>query len=282
MEQNQVVIEEEKGISLGDIFFLIKKYFLLILIITLVCTIAGAVYGLKFKKITYTAKAEAIVMANSSTSAPTASSNYQEYVMSTYLINTFNTFIVSNKVVRAVAEDLSEGLEAYKANNPDAVLPENYKTLSNEENIGSMIKKIQDNATISTSTNSLIITIKFKSSNEALSIVVTNLLVEKTKEIADAYVEVDSKKVYDYEMLAGNFALVDEAEPSTVSASRGASIVIIVSALIGLVISFAIILIKYLCDDTYTSKEAFEKAFNINVLTLLPDFNETEEKGGKK
>ena len=25
MEQNQVVIEEEKGISLGDIFFLIKK-----------------------------------------------------------------------------------------------------------------------------------------------------------------------------------------------------------------------------------------------------------------
>ena len=212
MEQNQVVIEEEKGISLGDIFFLIKKYFLLILIITVICTIAGAVYGLKFKKITYTAKAEAIVMANSSTSAPTASSNYQEYVMSTYLINTFNTFIVSNKVVRAVAEDLSEGLEAYKTNNPDAVLPENYKTLSNEENIGSMIKKIQDNATISTSTNSLIITIKFKSSNEALSIVVTNLLVEKTKEIADAYEEVDSKKVYDYEMLAGNFALVDEAE----------------------------------------------------------------------
>lgn len=282
MEQNQVVIEEEKGISLSDIFFLIKKNFLLILIITALFTIAGGVYGLKFKKITYTAKAEAIVMADSSSTTPSASTNYQEYVMSTYLINTFNTFIVSNKVVGAVVDDLTETLDTYKANNPDAVLPDDYKTYSNPENRGSLIKKIQDNASVSTSTNSLIITIKYKSNNEALSIVVTNLLVEKTKEIADKNEEVDGKKEYDYKMLAGNFASIDEAEPSTVTASRGAAIVIIVCALIGLVISFAIILIKYLCDDTYTSKEAFEKAFNINVLTLLPDFNETEEKGGKK
>lgn len=280
MEQNQIVQEEERGITLSDIFFLIKKNILMICIITLVLTLAGAVYGLKFKKITYTAKAEAIVMAESNGS--TAQANYQEYVTSTYLINTFTTFIVSNKVLTAVTIDLSDRLDAYKAEHPDAVLPENYKDLSKEENRNSVISTIQKNTTISTTTNSLIISIKYKSSNEALSIVVANLLVEKTKEIADKYTEEGGEKVYDYKMLAGNFASVDVADTFTTDASRGAAKVIIICFLVGIVLSAAIILIKFFVDDTYTSKEAFEKAFNINVLTLLPDFSDFEEKGGKK
>ena len=280
MEQNQIVQEEERGITLSDIFFLIKKNILMICIITLVLTIAGAVYGLKFKKITYTAKAEAIVMAESNESS--AQSDYQKYVMSTYLINTFNSFIVSNKVVGAVAAELTEKLDEYKTANPDAVLPENYKDFSKESERNSMITTIQKNATITTSTNSLIITIKYKSNNEALSIVVTNLLVEKTKEIADHYVENGTEKVYDYKMLAGNFASVDVADASTIDASRGAAKVIIICFLVGIVLSAAIILIKFFVDDTYTSKESFEKEFNINVLTLLPDFSDFDEKGGKK
>ena len=154
--------------------------------------------------------------------------------------------------------------------------------LSKEENRNSVITTIQKNTTISTTTNSLIISIKYKSSNEALSIVVANLLVEKTKEIADKYEEEGGEKVYDYKMLAGNFASVDVADTFTTDASRGAAKVIIICFLVGIVLSAAIILIKFFVDDTYTSKEAFEKAFNINVLTLLPDFSDFEEKGGKK
>ena len=280
MEQNQIVLEEERGITLSDIFFLIKKNILMIIIITAVLTIAGGIYGLKFKKITYTAKAEAIVMADSSSAS--AQANYQEYVTSTYLINTFNSFIVSNKVVGVVQENLTAALEAYKTENPDAELPDDYKSLSDSKKKNNVIKTIQENTSVSTTTNSLIITVKYKSSNEVLSIVVANLLIEKTKEIADGYVEVGGEKQYNFKMLAGNFEFVDRAETSTVTASRGATMVIVICALVGLVISFAIILIKYLVDDTYTSKETFERTFNINVLTLLPDVTRIEEKGGKK
>ena len=280
MEQNQIVLEEERGITLSDIFFLIKKNILMIIIITAVLTIAGGIYGLKFKKITYTAKAEAIVMADSSSAS--AQANYQEYVTSTYLINTFNSFIVSNKVVGVVQENLTAALEAYKTENPDAELPDDYKSLSDSKKKNNVIKTIQENTSVSTTTNSLIITVKYKSSNEVLSIVVANLLIEKTKEIADGYVEVGGEKQYNFKMLAGNFEFVDRAETSTVTASRGATMVIVICALVGLVISFAIILIKYLVDDTYTSKETFETTFNINFLTLLPDVTRIEEKGGKK
>ena len=43
----------------------------------------------------------------------------------------------------------------------------------------------------------------------------------------------------------------------------------VASFLIGLIISFAIVLIKFLSDDTYTSKDAFEKTFNINILSSI-------------
>ena len=281
MEQNQTIYEEEKGISLRDLFFLVKKNLIMIIVITAICTLAGGIYGLKFKKITYTSKAEAIVMVDSTNSS--ASQAYQEYLTSTYLINTFNSLIKSNKVVNEVAESLTSELEAYKQNNPGAVLPENYQELSNPAKRGSIITSIQNNTTVTTTTNSLYVTIKYKSNNEALSIVVANLLIEKTQQVADNYVLNElNEKVYDYPNLQGNFGPVDKAVDYTTEASRGAAKVIIICFLIGFVVSFAIAFIEYLLDDTYTSKEEFEKAFNINVLTLLPDFYALEERAGKK
>ena len=60
---------------------------------------------------------------------------------------------------------------------------------------------------------------------------------------------------------------------------RGALTTILISFLIGLVLSFIIIWIKYLTDDTFTSKESFEEVTGINVLSII---GEVTASGGNK
>lgn len=253
MEQKQIIAEEEKGISLSDLFFLIKRNILLILIITGLFTVGGAVYGLRFKKITYTATSTAIVMVDSGTSS--ASGDYQNYLTSTYLINTFKDFIVSNNVVKQVIES------------PDCT------------KYDLTIKEINDNITISTSTNSLILTLKYSCADQDEAIKVLNKIVEMTIESAN---KLDENNDPVYKTLCGNFVVMDQADTQNTTASRGATLVIVICFLIGFIISFAIVLVKYLTDDTYTSKDDFERVYNINVLSLLPDISDYEKEGSKK
>ncbi len=254
MSIRENIIEEEKGLSLSDLLFLVKRNIILIVIITGLFTIAGAVYGLKFKKISYTATSTAIVMVDRAGNA-SSSAAYQDYLTASYLINTFKDFIVSENVVKKVVE-------------------------SNEcKDYNLTVGGVKSATSISTTSNSLILIIKYSCYDKQQAIDVVNQLTKSTIEVADSK---DSEGNDVYKILAGNFVVMDNAGERNVSASRGASVVIVVSFLIGFIISFAIVLIKYLTDDTYTSKDDFERVYNIDVLSLIPEISEYEKEGGKK
>lgn len=227
---------EEQGISLSDLLFLVKKNLILIFVITGCCALISGVYGFLIKQITYTATTSLIIDADPSSSGSSSSSEYNYYSYSVNLTNTFKEFIVDDAVLRVALEDL-------QAKYPELT-----------------VQKIKDVITITTSTSSSIMKISAATNDSQMSIDIANAVSNCAIECADA---------------SGTVSLVDKLKvygPAIeTTAKRGAALVCVIAVLVGLVGSFAIILIKYLTDNTYTSKDAFEKTFNINILACLQD-----------
>lgn len=188
--ENEVVKE---GISFSEILFLIKRNILMIIIVTLVFTGVGFVYGKFFCKPTYTATTTAVVQVENS-----SISEYNAFVYSQYLVNSMAEFIVSDSVTKEVAKAVIN--EKYLMT---PVLDENDKIIgyySETENrnysLGQydslVLKKkdvIQSGAKVSTSTESLLIKISYScveedETTEDEVIKIVDLLVLKTKEVA--------------------------------------------------------------------------------------------------
>lgn len=231
---------EEQGISLNDLFFLVKKNLVLILIVTIGCTILGAIYGFFIKETTYSATTTAIVNVDKD-EAGSSSAEYSIYSYCVLLANNYSVFIKTQPVLDDVVNDL-------KNEYPDLTQ-----------------KAVKECITVSIESSTTIILVTAKTNDSAKSIAIANAVVASTIQVANAS---------GAESLANKLFIIDGASETT--ATRGAAIVCVVSLLIGLVISFAIVLIKYLADDTYTSKDAFEKAFNINILACLQDAEGSE------
>ena len=253
-DNNQI----EKSVTLKDLLFIIKKNIWMILIITFLTTAAAAVYGLGFKPITYKASATALVDNNNASSGGGSSSEYQNYILSTYLMNTFKDFVVSDLVLKDTVETL-------KTEKPDR-----FKNLT--------LNTIKANLSVSVSTsNSLILTTTFKYKNGEDAVDIVNQVLASTVKIVN---EKDEHGEYKMKVLAESFVIIDSAEIGNVTSSRGASVVILIGFFGGFVLAFVIGLIKYLADDTYTSKEEFEAAFDVNVLSLLVDVSGNKDEKG--
>ena len=241
MENNEIIVQEEAGISFNDLFFLIKKNLVMIMIITFLFTLAGGIYGFGFKSYTYTSTATAIVYGENNSNNP-----YQDVLTAQYMINTFKDYITSNVVAKDVMS--SDSCKDYNLD----------------------IKHIQENLSVSTqTTNSLVLTIKYKAASEKEAITVLNQILDSTEFLSNQT-----------EQLKDIFIVMDRAEEVSTVGSRGAAMVIIICFIIGALLSCGIVLIKFLMDDTYTSKEAIEKHYNINVIASLP--NIIDVVGGSK
>ena len=216
----------------------------MILVITFLFTLAGAIYGLKYKETTYTASGSAIILVGQGDST----NEYQNVLIAQYMITTFQDYMSSGAVITDVVN--SESCKEYNLNVNNVINSLSINTLS---------------------TNSLVLNVKYKSNNKEQAIKVLNQILDST------YALSNSEKYK--KTLGDKFIILDYSSDFNTEGSRGAALIIIITFILGVIISLAIILLKYLLDDTYTSKEAFEKQLNVNVLTCLPLIK--EEKGGK-
>lgn len=281
--ENEKVEEQEQGMSFSDILFLLKKNILLIVIITVLFTIFGVVYGFKIKSPSYTGTVTAIVMADGT---PGGGNNTADYVYAEYYTGVFKSLIESNPVMNAAKDKLDK----------------QYDIQMTRDDLASCI-------TVSTQDNSLIITVSAKvhskddkeGRHEAQ--VIANTVIESAiQEANKPALDEDGNPIYETEKINGvehtkqkyvygvyaNKLVVMESveDPEDVVYKRGAGTTIIITFLIGLIVSFGVILIKYLADDTFTSKDVFEKKFNIQVLSVIEEIKTPEEnkntEGGNK
>lgn len=245
---NEPLQQEENGITIRSLLYLCKKNLLLIILVTLACTVIAGIYGFGFKSYSYTSTATALCEADPSTSS--GGNEYSAYSYAVYLTNTFKDFITSDPVT-----DLAKAkLDALKeTKGPD------YPSIS--------AQGIKNSITVTLGEYSVIIVIKVKTANQELSADVANCVLESAIEAANE-VDPNTGKVK-YQILYDKLKVVDYAKKE--SGSRGALTVCLIGLAVGIVLSFAIIIIKYLTDDTYTSKDDFEREYHINILATIPD-----------
>lgn len=273
--ENLQVVEENNALTLKDLFFIFKRNILMIGLVTFVVTLIGAVYGFCFKDYTYSSKTTIMVKSDSQS---TSASNYNDTLQSLRIVNTIKEFIMDDLVLEATAKELTPLSE----NDP--------KYENNVKQIKSILKS---SVTLNNSEESLIITISMKStilhlenSEEIFVVDAINTLIANAKELSnlpltdnDGNLVLDEKGnvQYKYQFIANN--IQDLLPAKDYSASRGASIVVIICFIVGLVVGYLIALFRYLLDDTFKTKEDLEKTTGISVLAFIED---AKNAGGKE
>ena len=103
---------EEQGLSISDIFFIVKKNIIFIIIITMIFTLVGGFYAVKVKKPTYTAISTAMVVIKADTGSQNPATSY---VYASYYTSAFTDFIQTNSVLNDASDMLlSKGIEMNK------------------------------------------------------------------------------------------------------------------------------------------------------------------------
>lgn len=189
VEQNNTQTINNEGISFVELFSVLKKNIVLILIITVLFTVVGGVYGKFVKKPVYSATATAIIQVDDS-----KITEYNAFVYAQYLVNSVSEFIVSDSVTKEVAKVLIDeeyGITHDKENGTHFSTVKN-KEISNAEYdklITSKSSSIKSGTSISSKEESLIINITYKKEevNEKTPdevVRTVQLLMDKTQEVA--------------------------------------------------------------------------------------------------
>ena len=191
VDQNSTQNVINEGISFVELFSVLKKNIVLILVITVVFTAIGAVYGKFIKKPIYSATATAIIQVDDS-----KITEYNAFVYAQYLVNSVSEFIVSDSVTKEVAKVLIDEQYQITHTEEDGVM-KHYSEVKKQEisdvNYNKMITSksisIKSGTSISSKEESLIINITFKKEeideNTPDEVVKTvQLLMDKTQEVA--------------------------------------------------------------------------------------------------
>ena len=234
LEQQQIV--EEEGMTLQELFKIVWINRILIILITLWVGVLGVVYTYVIVTPTYTAKTSLIVQVdsdNSGTSEQSAISIAQN------LMATYKEFVISNLVLESVIEDV-EGL------------PEE-QTLSG----------LQNSISITSQSSVLIIYISVENESPELAAEIANTLVENSIAIAN-----DDE--IGYVLLQDKLKVLDPADVETIPSSPNKMLNIVISVLLGGIISLAFVFIKELFNNKFQSASEMEKHLGIKVIAAVP------------
>ncbi|MDP2426438.1 MAG: Wzz/FepE/Etk N-terminal domain-containing protein [Candidatus Izemoplasmatales bacterium] len=233
--RNQDVIVEE-GITLSELIAIVWKNITLVVLVTLWVTVLGVIYTFVVVKPTYTAEASIMILTDLSAGITTEQSAIQ---VALALIPTYQDFMSTRKVLDSVVADIDG-------------LPQGYS-----------ISALRNSFSISRSTNSLIVYIKVVNQNPELAKEIANQLVENSILIAD-------NEQTEYRPLKDKLRLVDLAITPTSPTAPNKMLNVVISFLLGGILSFGIIFLKELFNNKFQSTNEMEKYLGINVIAAVP------------
>ena len=238
------VDEEESGITLKDIFYIIKKNIIVILSIIVAVLIVGSVYTFKIQKPVYQSSAEVMVSASSS------DIEGQNYSLASYLTNTFVAYFKSDLVLDEVVNKL------------------------NGQNISVTTSELKNNLDISIVNDSLILELDYTSPSINNSKIILNTII-------DTAIEITNKENIS-ELLKDKIMVFSYGKDGQRVSKTMMNLAL--SLVIGVVIAFLYVLIKNAFDDTFKSKKDIEVVLNIPVIASIPHYEvkETKENESKK
>ncbi|PKK94838.1 MAG: hypothetical protein CVV60_04410 [Tenericutes bacterium HGW-Tenericutes-5] len=235
-EYNDInVLEEQEGISLQELFRIVWNNIALILIITMWVLVIGIVYTFSIVQPKYTANSSLMVQVDVESSGTNEQS---AIVIANNLMGTYKEFIVSNRVLESVKEDIPE--------------------LSNTS-----LSSLKNSISISITSQILIIYISVVNSSPELAQEIANTLVENSIEIAN-----DPESPY--VLLQNKLKVLDVAKLPTSPSSPNKTLNVIISGLLGGILALGVVFVKEFFNNKYKTVDELERHLNIKVLAAVP------------
>ncbi len=258
--------EEESGISLSDIWHMIVKHWVGLVIFLLVGFAGGFGYAKFIKKAKYQANVQLMVV-NSTSDENTANIN-----LSLQKTQIAYGYLVTDEVVNSVCEKMAE--KKYDVYTKDA----NGKDTTTFDT--TEVKKLYSVSipTVASNSTSIFLSITSTCKEEQMAIDVCNFVVDSALEL------VNDPSSKGYSILNNSLVTMGKANYAK-DTSTSTAVVSLIGALIGVVIGAGYCIIRELCDTHVSSKSDLEKLTGYKVIGMIPLYNNDvniEEKGEKE
>lgn len=256
-------IREEQGLSIADIFHMIKKHIVGIIVFIVLFTGLGMGYAMFLNPISYTASSSVYVLYDSGSSGSTEAINYGRLGP-----KTFSDAINSDSKIWSKIEK--------KAIANNELLPEDERiVVPGYKAIGKGLK-----ATYDESLESLKFSFSFTNAKKELVAPIMNATIDVLEDITSkssiAGVEKDAFNYFKFSILGD----VIEDDIYTVSTSKKK--IIILMAAVGVVVAACYTLIYELLDQRISSKKTIEEICDLKIIGLIPELSEAKNKGGRR
>ncbi|MDD3126570.1 MAG: Wzz/FepE/Etk N-terminal domain-containing protein [Candidatus Izemoplasmatales bacterium] len=230
MKQQDVIAEE--GITFSELLKIVWSNITLVFLITLWVTVIGVVYTFVIVNPEYTAETSIMIQIDTDTTDLT---DQQAVTLAQQLIVTYKEFAVSDLVLESVLEDIPTLDYSYA--------------------------KLREAITLSSTTSSVIVTIEVVDESPEMAQEIANQLVVNSIEIANDYMFLKDRIKQMLPAVAPN--VNNPSAPNKV-------LNIVISFLIGIVLSLGIVFVKELFNNKFKSTAEMEKYLNINVIAAVP------------
>ncbi|HAQ57027.1 MAG TPA: hypothetical protein DCR44_06490 [Acholeplasmatales bacterium] len=242
-EYKQVEAPVEEGITLAELVRIVWNNITIVFLATLWVTVIGIVYTFVIVNPKYTAETTLMVQVDISS---TVTNEQSAITVAQNLIATYKAFVVSDKVLNTLIEDIPALAD---------------------RSLGSLKSAIS----VTTTTSVLIIYIEVIDESPALAAEIANQLVENSIEIANELVDDGTGTLEPrYTLLANKLRTLDVAVEPSGPSSPNKVLNVIISFLIGGILSLGIIFVKELFNNKFQSTADMEKYLNINVIAAVP------------
>lgn len=210
---------------------IIKKRLLLIIFVTLTCTLISALVSYFFIKPTYKANISVIIGKGETATNIAATENYNDLLLYQNSVKTYAALATSRKVADDVISKLNLNIDT--------------------TTLISMIS-----ATPNANTEFLTLTVKAK--DKETSVKIANQLAQSLKEVSKNIKKQDSVN------------LVDDAQLPTQPDSPKPKLNIAISFFLGLIVSVGVVLLLEYLDNTVKTQEDIESLLGIPTIGLIP------------
>lgn len=235
-EQEKVMMEQEEGISLKDLFKIVWNNIALIIIIGFWVVVLGIVYSFVLVTPKYTAQASLMIQVDVDEDV---SSEQSALYIANSLKGTSEEFMLSNKVLLSVIDDLDLNLST---------------------------SALKNSISISSSDDALIMYVSVENESPELAQEIVNELIVNAREMADGIYDPSFESTYLKERLMPFDYAMTPNSPS----SPNKVLNIAISVILGGIIALGVVFIKESFNTRFKSPEELEKHLKVKVLAIVP------------
>ncbi len=248
--------EEQQGITLAQIWHMIVKHWVVLVILVFVGLIGGVLYSKVIKSPKYQASVQLMVVSHESASSSTTE-NINAAITKTKIAY---GYITTDEVATAVAKKLNE-----KEGNNFYIKDDNGKYTSTLDLTS--VKKLYSVSipTVTTNSTSVFLNITSTCKTEALAIDVVNYVASSTIELSNQ----EGSQIYDY--LKDSLVTLGSANYATDS-STSTLVIGLIGVLIGAVVGAAYAIIRELTNTHVSSKADLETVTGYKVIGMIPKY----------